>query len=170
MGTTKEQEASERPGAHKTSTVTTLKPLRPVPAWDITDEEISEWQHSRSGIPGTILAGYTAAAIRDGKHDSGRELFPRESGAYREVTRETVDSAMTMLMERGMVRKSGSAWYPVVPGRLTPSARRAIAVLLACREALPPALTTELDSYQATLDATPPGTALLLGSVGEARG
>ena len=54
-----------------------------------------------------------------------------------------------------MVRKSGSAWYPVVPGRLAPSARRAVAVLLACREALPPALATELDSYQAALDAMP---------------
>ena len=136
--------------------MTSMRPSRPVPAWDITDEEISEWQHSRSGIPGTILAGYTAAAIRDGKYDGGKELFPRESGAYREVTRETVDHAMTMLMERGMVRKSGSAWYPVVPGRLMPSARRAVAVLLACREALPLALATELDSYQAILDATPP--------------
>jgi len=137
------------------STVTSLKPFRPVPAWDITDEEISEWQHSRSGVPGVILAGYTAAAIRDGKYDSGRELFPRESGAYREVTRETVDSAMTKLMERGMVRRSGSGWYPVVPGRLAPSAHRAVAVLLACREALPPALAAELDSYQAALDAAP---------------
>jgi hypothetical protein len=54
-----------------------------ISAWDITDEEINDWQHSRSGIPGTILAGYTAAAIRDGKYDGGRELFPRESGAYR---------------------------------------------------------------------------------------
>jgi len=139
-------------------TVTALKPGArglPVPAWDITDEEINEWQHSRSGIPGTILAGYTAAAIRDGKYDGGKELFPRESGAYREVTRETVDHAMTMLMERGMVRKSGNAWFPVVPGRPTPSARRAVAVLLACREALPEALATELDSYQAALGAAP---------------
>jgi hypothetical protein len=156
MGTTiKEAESSQQPAAHGTSAVTTLKPFRPVPSWDITDEEISEWQHSRSGIPGVILAGYTAAAIRDGKYDTGRELFPRESEAYREVTRETVDSAMTMLMERGMVRKSGSAWYPVVLGRLTPSARRAVAVLLACREALPQALATELDSYQAALGAAP---------------
>ena len=156
METTKEQGASERPGPHKVSTMPSMRPPRPVPAWDITDEEISEWQHSRSGIPGTILAGYTAAAIRDGKYDGGRELFSRESGAYREVSRETVDYAMTMLMERGMVRKSGSAWYPVVPGRLTPSARRAVALLLACRETLPPALATELDSYQMTLDGAPP--------------
>jgi hypothetical protein len=150
--------AGQCPGARIAGTVTTLNLAArglPVPAWDITDEEISEWQHSRSGIPGTILAGYTAAAIRDGKYDSGRELFPRESGAYREVTRETVDRAMTMLMERGMVRKSGTAWYPVVPGRLTPSARRAVAVLLACREALPPTLATELDSYQTALDSAP---------------
>jgi len=144
-------------GGQFPGTVTVLKPAArgvPVPGWDITDEEINDWQHSRSGIPGTILAGYTAAAIRDGKYDSGRELFPRESGAYREVTRETVDYAMTMLMERGMVRKSGSAWFPVVPGRPAPTARRAVAVLLSCREALPPTLATELDSYQAALDAT----------------
>ncbi|HTU74947.1 MAG TPA: hypothetical protein VMG38_15645 [Trebonia sp.] len=157
MGTTiKEPECSKQSITHRVSTVTTRKPFHPVPAWDITDEEISEWQHSRSGIPGMILAGYTAAAIRDGKYDSGRELFPRESGAYREVTRETVDYAMTMLMERGMVRKSGSGWYPVVPGRLTPSAHRALGVLLACREALPPALATELVAYQIALDSAHP--------------
>ena len=54
---------------------------------------------------------------------------------------------MTMLMERAMVRRSGSAWYPVVPGRLAPSARRAVAVLLARREASPQALATNNAAY-----------------------
>jgi hypothetical protein len=145
-------QGGERPGAHGAGTVTTL--FRPVPAWDITDEEISDWKHSRSGIPGMVLAGYVAAAIRDGKHDSGKELFPPDSQAYREVTRQTVDQAMAMLAARGMVRKSGHAWYPVVPGRPAPSAHRAVAALLATREELPPALAAELESYQAALDAT----------------
>jgi hypothetical protein len=138
-------------------TVTTL--LRPVPAWDITDEEISEWQSSHSGIPGMVFAGYTAAAIKNGRYDGGKELFPPDSGVYREITRQTLDQAMEMLAERGMVRKSGRAWYPVTPGRIAPSTRRAVAVLLASREELPPALATELDSYQATLDATSTGAA-----------
>lgn len=145
---------SRAPGAGSVTALRSGIRGLPVSAWDVTDEEISEWQHSRSGISGMVLAGYTAAAIRDGRYDSGRELFPLGSGAYREVTRETVDFAMTMLMERGMVRKSGDAWYPVTPGRLAPSACRAVAVLLACRQALPAALATELASYQATLEAT----------------
>jgi len=81
-----EPERGKRSRAQGTGPVTSLKPRTRgliISAWDITDEEINDWQHSRSGIPGTILAGYTAAAIRDGKYDGGRELFPRESGAYR---------------------------------------------------------------------------------------
>jgi hypothetical protein len=160
-----EPKDGERSGSREAGTVTPLKraagppeaparqlPSRPVPAWDITDEEISEWQHSRSGIPGVVLAGHVAAAIRDGRRGGG-ELFPPSSEAYREVTKETVDSAMEMLMERGMVRKSGAAWYPVTPGRPAPSARRAVAILLAMREDLPSALAAELHAYQATLDA-----------------
>jgi hypothetical protein len=143
----------KRPGALGAGTITTLP--RPIPAWDITDEEISEWQHSRSGTPGMVLAGYTAAAIRDGRY-SGGELFPPGSQAYREVTRQTVDKAMQMLAERGMVRKSGNAWYPVTPGRIAPSTRRAITILLASREQLPPALATELDAYNAALDTMHP--------------
>jgi hypothetical protein len=85
------------------------------PAWDITDEEISEWQHSRAGLPGIVLAGYTAAAIRDGRFEGSWQLFSPDSGAYREVTRKTVEQAMGMLMERGMVRKSAGSWYPVTP-------------------------------------------------------
>ena len=144
----------ERPGAQGASTVTAL--FRPVPAWDITDEEISEWQHSHSGIPGMVFAGYTAAAIKNGRYDGGKELFPPGSGVYREITRETVDQAMEMLAERGMVRKSGSAWFPVAPGRIAPSTRRAVAILLASRDELPPALARELDSYKAALDTMHP--------------
>jgi hypothetical protein len=103
-----------------------------------------------------VLAGYTAAAIKNGRYDGGKELFPAGSVVYREVTRQTVDWAMQMLAERGMVRRSGGAWYPVAPGRIAPSARRAVATLLASREQLPPALATELDSYMAALDAMHP--------------
>ena len=149
-----EPQGGQRPGAHQAGTVTALP--CPVPAWDITDEEISEWQHSHSGIPGMVLAGYTAAAIRDGRC-SGGELFPPGSPAYREVTRQTVDKAMEMLAERGMVRKSGGAWYPVTPGRIVPSTRRASTTLLASRQDLPPALAMELDSYNATLGHHAPG-------------
>lgn len=141
--------------AERESAVTTLR--RPVP-WDITDEEIEEWKHSRSGEPGRCFAGYIAAAIRDGRYDDGKELLPLGSVVYREISRATVDLAMGMLMDRGMVRKSGNAWYPAVPGRLTPTARRAIAFLLASREQLPPTLATELDSYKATLDTWHPDT------------
>jgi hypothetical protein len=137
--------------ATRGSAVATL--FRSVPAWDITDEEISEWQHSRSGVPGVCFAGYIAAAIRDGRYDGGGELFPPGSMVYREITRETVALAMEMLMDRGMVRKSGGAWYPVVPGRLEPSTRRAVAVLLARRADLPPALAAELDSWKRALEA-----------------
>jgi hypothetical protein len=64
--------------AGRGSTVTPL--FRSVPAWDITDEEISEWQQSRSGIPGVRFAGHMAAAIRDGRYDDGREMFPPRAG------------------------------------------------------------------------------------------
>jgi hypothetical protein len=130
---------------------------RPVPAWDITDDEISEWQHSRCGIPGRVLAGYTAAAIKNGTYEAGQELFPSDSAAYRDITRQTIDKGMEMLAERGMVRKSGTAWYPVTPGRIAPSARRAVTILLASRDELPPALATELDSYQASPGHHSPG-------------
>src|ERR1700722_4066581 len=100
------------------------------PVWDISDEEISEWQHSCSGVRGVRLAGYTAAAIRDDRYDNGKELFTLRSPAYQEVTRETVDRAMGMLAERGMVRKSAGAWYPVVPGRMEPSTWGAVGMLL----------------------------------------
>jgi hypothetical protein len=155
METEPQPAGGNRPGAHGAGTVSTLP--RPVPAWDITDEEISEWQHSHSGIPGRVFAGYMAAAIKNGKYDGGKELCPPDSGVYREVTRETVDRAMEMLAERGMVRKSGRAWYPVTPGRIAPSTRRAVAVLLTSREELPPALADELESYQAALDGTSTG-------------
>lgn len=155
MGMVPVSEGGHLTGARAAGTVTSLKLSAGggvVPAWDITDEEISEWKRPGSGIPGVVLAGFTAAAIRDGKYGAGKELFPRDSAVYREVTREAVEHAMTMLMERGMVRKSGDAWYPIVPGRLAPSARRAVSSLLACREALPPALATELDSYRVALE------------------
>jgi hypothetical protein len=58
---------------------------------------------------------------------------------------------MEMLAEMGMTRKSGRAWLAITPGRLEPSMRRAIAVLLARRADLPPALAAELDSWKLTL-------------------
>lgn len=157
MKTDRKPQPAPESGECRGARGSTVAPLfRSIPAWDITDEEISEWQHSRSGIPGIVLAGYTAAAIRDGRHEGGRELFPPDSGAHREVTRKTVNQAMGMLMERGMVRKSGDAWYPVTPGRVEPGPRRAAAVLLACRAELPPALAAELDSYTAAMDSMQP--------------
>jgi len=127
--------------------------LLSVPVWDITDEEIEKWKHSCSGVPGVRLAGYTAAAIRDGRYDNGKELFPLGSPGYQEVTRATVDRGMEMLAERGMVRKSGGGWYPVVPGRMEPSTWRAVGTLLDRRADLPPALTAELESWKRALYA-----------------
>jgi hypothetical protein len=155
METEPQPGGGNRPGAHGAGTVSTLP--RPIPAWDITDEEISEWQHSHSGIPGMVFAGYMAAAIKNGRYDGGQELVPPDSGVYREITRKTVDQAMEMLAERGMVRKSGRAWYAITPGRIAPSTHRAAAVLLASREELPSALAAELESYLAILDGTPTG-------------
>jgi hypothetical protein len=149
-----EQATRRRDGERSGAEAGAVMPaLLTVPVWDITDEEISEWQHSCSGVPGVRLAGYTAAAIRDGEYDNGRELYPLGTPAYREVTRETVDRAMGMLAERGMARKSAGAWYPVVPGRMEPSTWRAVAVLLARHADLPPALTAELESWKLALDA-----------------
>jgi hypothetical protein len=52
-----------------------------------------------------------------------------------------------------MVRKSGSAWLAIAPGRMEPSLVRAVGVLLDRRADLPPALAAELDSWKRTLDA-----------------
>lgn len=123
-------------------------PFLSVPAWDISDEEISEWKRTQ----GMRLAAYTAECIRDGAYDNGEEIYPPGSVVYQEITRAAVDQVMEVLAERGMVRKSGSAWRAIAPGRLEPSVRRAVAVLLARRADLPPALAAELDSWQLTLD------------------
>jgi|SRR5579862_9278825 len=124
-------------------------PFLSVPAWDISQEEISEWKQT----PGTRFAAFTAECIRDGKYDNGQELYPPGSVVYTEITRRTVDRAMELLAERGMVRNSGGAWHAITPGRMEPSIRRAVAVLLARRADLPPALAAELDSWKVTLDA-----------------
>jgi hypothetical protein len=131
-------------------------PFLSVPAWDISDEEISEWKQT----PGLYFAAYTAECIRDGRYDDGQELYPPGSVLYKEISRAAVERVMGILADRGMVRKSGGAWHAVTPGRLEPSIRRAVAVLLARRADLPPALAAELDSWQRTLDAlaTPGGT------------
>ena len=131
-------------------------PFLSVPAWDISDEEISEWKKT----PGMRLAAYTAECIRDGNYDNGQEIYPPKSAIYKELSKETVNQVMELLAGRGMVRKSGSAWHAITPGRLEPSTRRAVAVLLACRADLPPALAAELDSWNRTLDAmqAPAGT------------
>lgn len=124
----------------------------PKPTWNISDEEISEWKRT----PGRKLAAYTAECIRDGKYDNGEELYPPESEVYREITRDAVDQAMGALAERGMVRKSGSAWHAIAPGRLQSGTCHAVATLLAHREDLPPTLAAELDSWKNTLDALDP--------------
>ena len=124
-------------------------PFLSVPAWDISNEEISEWKKT----PGMRLAAYTAECIRDGRYDNDQQVYPPESAIYKELSKETVDQVMELLAGRGMVRKSGSAWHAITPGRLEPSTRRAVAILLACRADLPPALAAELDSWNRTLDA-----------------
>ena len=120
-----------------------------VPTWDISDEEISEWKQT-----GRRFAAYTAECIRDGKYDNGQEIYPYPgSVVYQEITRQTVDEIMALLASRGMAEKSGSAWLAIAPGRMEPSIRRAVGVLLARRADLPQALADELDSWKLTLDA-----------------
>lgn len=119
------------------------------PTWDLSDEEISEWKQT----PGLYFAAYTAECIRDGKYDNGQEIYPLGSLIYKDISRSAVDEVMRILAERGMVRKSGSAWHAIAPGRLEPSVRRAVAVLLDRRADLPPALAAELDTWKLTLDA-----------------
>jgi hypothetical protein len=118
------------------------------PAWDLSDEEINEWKQT----PGLYFAAYTAECIRDGKYDNGQEIYPPGSLVYKDISPSAVDRVMGILAERGMVRKSGSAWHAIAPGRLEPSVRRAVAVLLDRRADLPPALAAELDSWKLTLD------------------
>jgi hypothetical protein len=136
-------------------------PFLSVPAWDLSDEEISEWKQT----PGRYFAAYTAECIRDGKYDNGQEIYPLGSPLYKEISRSAVDEIMGILAERGMVRKSGGAWHAIAPGRLEPSVRRAVAVLLDRRADLPPALAAELDSWKCTLDALDaPGDRAATGS------
>jgi hypothetical protein len=123
-------------------------PFLSVPTWDLSDEEISEWKQT----PGLRFAAYTAECIRDGKYDNGQEIYSPGSLVYKEISRSAVDRVMEILAERGMVRKSGSAWHAIAPGRLEPSVRRAVAVLLDRRADLPPTLAAELDSWKLTLD------------------
>jgi hypothetical protein len=123
-------------------------PYLSVPAWDISDEEISEWKQTA----GLRFAAYTAECIRDGQYDDGQEVYPPGSQVYRELSTTAVDRVMEVLAERGMVRKSGRAWRAVTPGRLEPSIRRAVAVLLARVADLPPALAAELAAWQHSLD------------------
>lgn len=66
---------------------------------------------------------------------------------------------MEILAERGMARKSGGAWRAITPGRMTPSLRRAVTLLLSRRADLPPALATELDAWNRTLEAPDPSDA-----------
>lgn len=131
-------------------------PFLSVPAWDISDEEISEWRET----PGKRLAALAAERIRDGKYDNGQEIYPPDSPMYREIPREMVSKEMELLIERGMVRKTGDRWYAIAPGRMEPSIRRAVGDLLARRDDLPPSLAAALDSWKVTLDAleAPGGT------------
>jgi hypothetical protein len=144
------RDQGSRPGDGERSAATVRRlPSPSAPAWDISDEEIGEWKRT----PGLRLAAFTAECIRDGRYDNGREIYPPGSGVYPELSRAAVDQVMAILAERGMVRKSGSAWHAVTPGRMEPSVRRAVAVLLARRADLPPALAAELGAWQLTLDA-----------------
>lgn len=124
-------------------------PFLSLPEWDISDEEIGEWKQT----PGLRFAAYTAECIRDGQYDDGQEVYPPGSVVYREITRERVDQVMAILAERGMARRSGGTWHAIAPGRMEPSIRRAVTVLLARRADLPPALGAELAAWQLTLDA-----------------
>jgi hypothetical protein len=124
-------------------------PFLSAPVWDISDEEIAEWR----AAPGNRFLAFTAECIRDGKYDNGQEIYPLGSMMYREISRVRVDEIMGVLAERGMVRKAGGAWLAITPGRMEPSVRRAVGVLLACRDDLPSALAAELDSWKVTLDA-----------------
>lgn len=126
------------------------RPFLSVPAWDLSEEEIREWKQT----PGKQFAAYTAERIRDGQYDSGQELYPPGSPVYQEITRDCVDQAMRLLAERGMTRQSGDAWHALAPGRMEPDVRRAITVLLARHDELPATLAHELDSWNATLEAS----------------
>jgi hypothetical protein len=130
-------------------------PFLSVPAWDISDEEIAEWKAG-----GRRFSAYTAERIRDGAYDNGQELYPYPgSVVYREITRGMVDQDMKVLAERGMVRQAGGKWYAIAPGKMVPSIRRAVGVLLGVRGDLPSALAAELDSWKLTLDAIEAGQA-----------
>jgi hypothetical protein len=144
------------PGAPESGGTVRRLSFLSVPVWDISDEEIGEWKQT----PGLRFAAYTAECIRDGQYDDGQEVYPPGSVVYQEITREKVDRVMTILAERGMVRKSGGSWHAIAPGQMEPGIRRAVTVLLARRADLPPALAAELDAWQLTLDAlaAPDGT------------
>ena len=137
------------PGARESGGTVRCLPFLAVPAWDISDEEIGEWKRT----PGLRFAAYTAECIRDGQYDDGQEVYPPGSAVYREITRERVDQVMAILAERGMARKSGGAWRAIAPGRMEPSVRRALTVLLDRHADLPPALAAELRAWRLTLDA-----------------
>jgi hypothetical protein len=143
-------------GAPQSGRIVRHPPFLSVPAWDISDEEIGEWKQT----PGLRFAAYTAECIRDGQYDDGQEVYPPGSVVYREITRERVDQVMAILAERGIARKSGGAWRAIAPGRMEPSIRRAVTVLLARHADLPPALAAELSAWKLTLDAwaAPDGT------------
>jgi hypothetical protein len=144
------QEQGSGPGGGECSAATVRRlPFLSAPAWDISDEEIAEWKQT----PGMRFAAFTAECIRDGRYDNGEEVYPPGSVVFKEITRGRVDEVMEILAERGMVRKSGSTWRAVAPGRMEPSVRRAVAVLLDRRADLPPALAAELDAWRRMLDA-----------------
>ncbi|HEX4831441.1 MAG TPA: hypothetical protein VH478_10150 [Trebonia sp.] len=130
-------------------TVTPLRPVSPLPAWDITNEEIEEWRQT----PRLGLVALTAERIRDGKYHNGQEVFPDGSAIYTETCRDLIEGDMDLLVTRGMLKKAGNRWFAIAPGRLAPPASRAVRVLLALRDDLPPGLAAELDAYQAVLTA-----------------
>jgi hypothetical protein len=124
-------------------------PFLSVPAWDISLEEISEWNQT----PGMGFTAYTAECIIKGQYDDGQEIYPSGSSVYQEISRERVDKVMSVLAERGMARKEKGEWRAIAPGRMAPSVLRAVGVLLAVSGDMPPGLAAGLESWKATLDA-----------------
>jgi hypothetical protein len=77
---------------------------------NITEAEIEEWKNS--GITGQRLAGWMAEFIRNGAYyESGGPIFAPDCQAQSEVSRESVEDAMALLVEQKVVRRSGRAWY-----------------------------------------------------------
>jgi hypothetical protein len=77
---------------------------------NITEVEIEEWKNS--GITSQRLAGWMAGFIRNGAYyESGGPIFAPDCQGQSEVSRESVENGMALLVERKVVRQLGRAWY-----------------------------------------------------------